>query len=250
MKYQYFVALLLIAVLSAGMFAAGFAAQKYKPAAYRIRTIFRRTNPDEVREFLERQYSRDAVGVPLDKTLDTALLPVAISGVRISDHYPVAKTAGAIAAVKDSLLIVDRLGNFMSCSKSGTVRKLEFPPLPNNLSDYLNAGGTLDVKSFRTYSMKYVSASKLLVVSHESYNRSKAVTQLTVSAIGIDEDTLQPTGSWKTVFATNGEPDIPNDASGGSLAVGRGDIYLTVGVYKIGNDGPAQRFPIGIRQDF
>ena len=85
MKYQYFVALLLIAVLSAGMFAAGFAAQKYKPAAYRIRTIFRRTNPDEVREFLERQYSRDAVGVPLDKTLDTALLPVAISGVRISD---------------------------------------------------------------------------------------------------------------------------------------------------------------------
>jgi cytochrome c2 len=243
MRHRFLIALLLLVlvVISAGMFAAGFVAQKYKPVAYRIGKIFSRTNPDDIRKFLAGQYSRDAEGVPLDKSLDTALLPVAITGVRVSDHDPVAKTAGAIAAVKNTLVIVDRLGNFFSCSKSGTLRKLEIPPLPNGLNDYLRAGGTLDVKSFRTYSIKYLSVPKLLVVSHESYNASKPGTQLTVSAIAIDETTLQPAGPWRTIFATDAEPDIPNDASGGSLAVnGRDKIYLSVGVYKISNNGLAQ----------
>ncbi len=169
------------------------------------------------------------------------MLPVAITGVRVSDHDPVAKTAGAIAAVKDTVVIVDRLGNFFSCSKSGTLRKLKLPPLPNGLNDYSSAGGTLDVKSFRTYSIKYLSAPKLLVVSYESYNASKPATQLTVSAIAIDETTLQPAGPWRSIFVTDAEPDIPNDASGGSLAVnGRDKIYLSVGVYKISNNGLAQ----------
>ena len=153
MRHRYLIALLLLlVVLSAGMFAAGFVAQKYKPVAYRIGKMFSRADPGDIQAFLARQYSRDAEGVSLDKSLDTALLPLAITGVRISDHDAVAKTAGAIAAVKDNLVIVDRLGNFFLCSKSGTLRKLEFPPLPNGLSAYLSAGGTLDVKGFRTYS--------------------------------------------------------------------------------------------------
>jgi hypothetical protein len=85
------------------------------------------------------------------------------------------------------------------------------------------------VKSFRTYSVKYLSVPKLLVVSHESYTPAKPATRLAVSAIPIDETTLQPTGPWRTIFATDAEPDIPNDASGGSLAVnGRDKIYLSV----------------------
>ena len=241
MTYRTFIALLLIAALSAGMFGAGFVAHKYKPVAYRIGRILNRTSPDDIRKFLAKQYSRDAESVPLDKSLDTALLPVTITGVRVSDHDPVAKTAGAIAAVKNTLVIVDRLGNFYSCSKTGALRKLAFPPLPNGLSGYLSAGGTLNVKSFRTYSIKYLSVPRLLVVSHESYDAAKPATQLTVSTITIDETTLQPTGPWKKIFSTDAEPDIPNDASGGSLAVEGGDkIYLSVGVYEISDKGLAQ----------
>ena len=86
------------------------------------------------------------------------------------------------------------------------------------------------MKSFRTYSIKYLSVPRLLVVSHELYDAAKPATQLTVSTITIDETTLQPTGPWKKIFSTDAEPDIPNDASGGSLAVEGGDkIYLSSG---------------------
>ena len=73
MTYRPFIALLLIAALSAGMFGAGFVAHKYKPVAYRIGRIFNRTSPDDIREFLAKQYSRDAESVPLDKSLEYRL---------------------------------------------------------------------------------------------------------------------------------------------------------------------------------
>jgi hypothetical protein len=221
-----FRSLLLLAAVAACAFAIGTGAHRIEAAAYgRLRTLF--TSDREIRDFLARQYVSDAVAVPLDKNIDTALLPLDVTGVRQSDYFPVPKIGGAIVAINDELLIVDRLGNIYSCGKSGEVRKLAFPALPNGIDDYLRAGNTVNSQVFRAYSIKYLSERKLLVVSHELFDTKERTTRLAVSTIGIDAATLQPTGQWTTIFSTEPEPVPPSDASGGRLAVSpSGKIYL------------------------
>ena len=225
--------LLLLAAVAACAFSIGMGAHRIEAGAYsHLGALF--TSDREVRDFLARQYVSDAVAVPLDKNIDTALLPLDVTGLRLSDYLPVPKIGGAIVAINNELLIVDRLGNIYACGKSGEVRKLAFPPLPNGIDDYLRAGNTVNSQVFRAYSIKYLSERKLLVVSHEMFDTKERTTRLAVSTIGIDAATLQPTGQWSTIFSTEPEPVPPNDASGGRLAVSpSGKIYLSVGVYNI-----------------
>jgi hypothetical protein len=188
-----FRSLLLLTAVAACAFAIGIGAHRIEAAAYgRLRALF--TSDREVRDFLARQYVSDAVAVPLDKNIDTALLPLDVTGLRLSDYLRVPKIGGGIVAINNELLIVDRLGNIYACGKSGEVRKLAFPPLPNGIDDYLRAGNTVNSQVFRAYSIKYLSEPKLLVVSHESFDPKERTTRLAVSTIGIDAATLQPTG--------------------------------------------------------
>jgi hypothetical protein len=235
-----FRSLLLLAAVAACAFSIGIGAHRIEAGAYgRLGALF--TSDREVRNFLARQYVSDAVAVPLDKSIDTALLPLDVTGLRLSDYFPVPKVGGAIVAINNELLIVDRLGNIYGCKKSGEAQKLAFPPLPNGIDDYLRAGNTVNSQVFRAYSIKYLSERKLLVVSHELFDTKKRTTRLAVSTIGIDDATLQPTGQWVTVFSTETEPVPPNDASGGRLAVSpSGKIYLSVGVYNIEDRSLAQ----------
>ena len=228
-----FRSLLLLAGVAACAFSIGIGAHRIEAAAYsHLGALF--TSDREIRDFLGRQYVSDAVAVPLDKNIDTALLPLDVTGVRLSEFFPVPKIGGAIVAINDELLIVDRLGNIYACRRSGEVRKLAFPPLPNGIADYLRAGNTVNSQVFRAYSIKYLSERKLLVVSHELFDTNTRTTRLAVSTIGIDDASLQPTGQWNTIFSTEPEPVPPNDASGGRLAVTpSGKIYLSVGVYNI-----------------
>ena len=226
-----FRSLLLLAGVAACAFSIGIGAHRIEAAAYsHLGALF--TSDREIRDFLGRQYVSDAVAVPLDKNIDTALLPLDVTGVRLSEFFPVPKIGGAIVAINDELLIVDRLGNIYACRRSGEVRKLAFPPLPNGIADYLRAGNTVNSQVFRAYSIKYLSERKLLVVSHELFDTNTRTTRLAVSTIGIDDTSLQPTGQWNTIFST--EPVPPNDASGGRLAVTpSGKIYLSVRVCNI-----------------
>ena len=92
-------------------------------------------NPKEV---LSRQYSYDADKSTLEKDIDTALLPLKVKGIRLSDNYHVPKIAGGITTIGDVVIVLDRLGNIYSYRPdAGHVEKLPFPALPNNINDYL-----------------------------------------------------------------------------------------------------------------
>src|SRR5262249_28229752 len=107
-----------------------------------------------------------------------------------------------------------------------------------NVADYLQYDGIND-KRFRAYSIKYLDFAKQLAVSHEYFDKQYNRSRLAVSVIGIDEQSLQPKGSWEIVFQGDLEPTGPNEEAGGALAAnGPNKIYLSVGQYGLNEVGP------------
>ena len=238
-----FRSLLLLAGVAACAFSIGIGAHRIEAAAYsHLGALF--TSDREIRDFLGRQYVSDAVAVPLDKNIDTALLPLDVTGVRLSEFFPVPKIGGAIVAINDELLIVDRLGNIYACRRSGEVRKLAFPPLPNGIADYLRAGNTVNSQVFRAYSIKYLSERKLLVVSHELFDTNTRTTRLAVSTIGIDDASLQPTGQWNTIFSTEPEPWLPMTRAAGGSRSRRAEKSISRSGSTTSRIGPSPRIRI------
>jgi cytochrome c2 len=228
----------LVGLLAGTMFGLGFTMHKYRHFPYdQLSKMFRRElvrtrSPVDSSRVLSRQYSFDRRAAAIERDMNTALLPIKIRGIRLSDRYAVPKTAGSIAAVGEGIVILDRLGALHASSPSGDARRLDFPPLPNNIAAYVAAGHTIDSKRFRAYCVRYLSSSKTLVVSHETFDVAQQGTRMAVSLIDIDEKELRPIGPWHTIFKSDVAPDGPSNASGGALALdGRDKIYLTIGVY-------------------
>lgn len=233
--------LLLIVVVGCATFAFGFTfgftVHKFKYAQVQklLRRISQRKLPDPS-EVLSRQYSRDREIIPSDRRVDTGLLPAKIKAIRISDHFPIAKTGGSITTIGDVVLVLDRLGNVYSCRVDGEqLEKQAFPQLPNNIEEYLKTpGAVLDGRRFRAYDIKYLKLSKMLAVSHEYFDVQLGETRLAVSVIPMDDEGITPIGKWQTVFLSEPEPNGPNEDGAGRLAEEALDkIYLTVGDYMI-----------------
>src|SRR5262249_24490053 len=185
---------------------------------------------------LRQQAVTDAEKFVLERTIDTSLLPLRLTGLRLSDYFAAPKVGGAITTIGDRVIVLDRLGTLYSYRPGDAAPvKLGFPPLPNNIEDYvLQARSHLDVKTFRAYSIKYMETAKLLVVSHEMFDTQSRSSRMAVSVIGIDADALRPAGAWKTVFLGDAEPDGPNDTGGGRIVTNGSDkIILTTGDYMI-----------------
>lgn len=243
MKPSFFRLTALITMLAFGIFALGAAFHKYRPFPYDLvktaladvgRHIDRKDAPDYSQR-LSRQYTRDFDKVIQDKDIDTALLPLRVKGVRISEQYPVPKVGGAITAIGNTTIVLDRLGNLYSSGPGGdNLKKLLVPELPNNIAEYLaQPGAVVDDKRFRAYSVKYLKFANLLAVSHEYFDKQYNKSRLAVSVIAIDDKSSQPIGSWKTIFLGDPEPQGPNEQGGGHLAVqGPDKIYLSVGDYE------------------
>lgn len=89
-------------------------------------------------------------------------------------------------------------------------------------------------KRFRAYDIKYLDFAKMLAVSHEYFDKQLGKSRLAVSVIPIDDAAIRPTGTWKTIFLGDPEPDGPNENGAGRLAAEAPDkIYLSVGDYMI-----------------
>ena len=159
--------------------------------------------------------------------------------MKISEHYAVPKVGGAVTAIENTVIVLDRLGNIYSYGPGGdNIKRLLFPELPNNITGYLTRPNNfVDDKKFRAHSIKYLDFAKQLAVSHEYFDKKYNKSRLAVSVIGVDEKSLQPIGSWKTIFLGDLEPNGPNEQAGGHLAAQAPDIiYLSVGNYEL--DGP------------
>lgn len=233
--------LLLIVVIGSATFAfgftIGFTVHKFKYA--QVQKLLRRISqrkPADPSEVLSQQYSRDQEIIPSDMRVDTGLLPVKIKVIRISDHFPIAKTGGAITTVGDVVLVLDRLGNIYSCRVDGEqLEKRAFPQLPNNVEAYLKTPGVLlDGKRFRAYDIEYLKLSRMLAVSHEYFDVRLGETRLAVSVIPMDDEGIRPIGKWRTVFLSEPEPNGPNEDGAGRLAEeAPNKVYLTIGDYMI-----------------
>jgi cytochrome c2 len=185
---------------------------------------------------LSHQYSSDPTKIALERTIETGLLPLKIKGARLSDHLPVPRTAGAITAIGDVAIVLDRLGTIYSYSPNDEhLERLPFPELPNHILDYLQLrNSVVDGKSFRAYDIKYVAFAKMLAVSHEYFDNQIGKSRLAVSVISVDDTHIRPTGAWKTIFLGDPEPNGPNENGAGRLAPQPPDkIYLSVGDYMI-----------------
>jgi len=231
---------LLLVLLPLGTFALGLTMQKYRYFPYHQITVLAQMVTNNLRsayatpdKLLSRQYSRDSGGTPLDRDLDTALLPLKVKGIRLSEYYQVPKTGGAITAMGNAVIVLDRLGNIYSYQSGAGVHKLPFPALPNNIADYaIRVEAKIDERYFRAHDIKYSSPLHALAVSHEYFDKEHEKTRLAVSMIGVDEAALRPIGTWKTIYWSDWEPAEPNESGGGALAFGGSEkLYLTVGDY-------------------
>jgi cytochrome c2 len=232
-----------VVVLAIGMFVFGLATHKYKYFPYpQVMNVVRRLTAQVPGAVLQGQYSRDRETLPIARDVDTALLPLRIRGKRISDILPVPKVAGAIATVGNRVVVMDRLGDIYSSATDGhALTRLPFPPLPNQVADYLNGSDArLDEDIFRAYDIEFVRSAKAFAVAHEYFDAQSGRTRLAVSVILIDEQTLKPDGSWKTIFVTDEEPNGSNVEAGGRLASKGEQLYLTVGAYGDSSLGVAQ----------
>jgi cytochrome c2 len=223
---------LLVVALSMAMVAMGLLLGKYKPFPYYQVVALYRTilinlgGQNSVEAELSKQYSRDTDRIPLDRLIDSGLLPLKITGARLSESHAVAKIGGAITAIGDTVIILDRLGNLYTHTPAGDNRKLAFPPLPNNIGNYVRAGMPLNPHMLRAHNVQYMADRNLLVVSHETFSQDLTV-RMAVSVIPID-GRLNPVGEWRTVFLSGA--DEPH--RGGALVVDdKGSILVTVGDY-------------------
>jgi cytochrome c2 len=183
---------------------------------------------------LAKYYAFDSRSIPLSRTVDTRLMPIRVAGVRLSELFPVGRLGGAITAIGEAVLVLDRLGNLYLRSPAGEIHKLAFPPLPNALTRFLAAGNQLDEKHFRAYDIEYLQRSRLLAVSHAAFDPVENATRMVVSVIPFDADAFKPTGEWRRLFTGDLEPNGSDMGTGGALAVDEeGNLLLTIGHYDI-----------------
>ncbi len=195
----------------------------------------------DVKELLANQFRMDSHGIPLNRDIDLTLLPLNVRGVRLSDTFQVPKVAGGITSIANTLVVVDRLGGLYAVERSEPVRKLDFPPLPNNVGAYAAANGWMNPDNFRAYSIVFMKATDELAVSHEIFDAEHKGSRMAVSLIKIDPETLTPQGVWRTIFKGDLDPGGPTETGGGRLAADAyGNLYLTIGVYQITGTDVAQ----------
>jgi cytochrome c2 len=237
-----FAGLALVFCLGAAVLG-GMAMERFRPYPYRaaLRLVSKGKLSADPAYLRSLQYSRDTGALSLDRDIDTGLLPLQLSGVRISEHFPIAKIAGSITSIGNTIVIMDRMGEFFAChADCSDLAKLPLPALPNNLEDFILHAGELHPDMFRAYSVKYLADAGSIAVSHEYFDKQVKQTRMAVSILGVN-DALEPQGAWKTFMVGDFEPAGSNVRGGGALTPGgHNNIYLTIGDYIIDSINVAQ----------
>ena len=194
--------------------------------------------------FGTRTVSPQTTAAPVDRTANTALLPVVI-------HYesklvPVAGVSGgAIARLGSSLLLATGAGSWyeLGWDSSGTKMRARQLSLPAPMARDGLADAAYPVPLLRVTDVAVDTTldTATVYVAHEVWNREQRCLALRVSAIRIHAFTAAETG-WRPIYET--QPCIDNSQegfdpfeSGGRLLIlPDGALLLTVGDYGLNHD--------------
>jgi cytochrome c2 len=190
------------------------------------------------------QYTQDDGGGYPRRYVETALLPLAIEGARLSESYPVPKGGGAITVVGTTVIILDRLGGLyrydLTTRSFGLLPGV--PKLPNNLEAYLVHGPGPSVNiaeethnEFRARDITFLPDRKELAVAYDKFDEVVGKLRTIVSLIPFDVTTLVATGPWREVFASDAFGVDDGGLAGAGRLASRGDnkIYVTIGDHDI-----------------
>lgn len=165
--------------------------------------------------------------VPPIKVIETSKLPIVVKYVALPKGF--SQGAGAIAHVRDKLIILSRIGKFYQY-QSGIFSEINWPKLPNNIEEYiLKSKGALNSDSLRASSIAFDESEQKIYVG---YNKYKTATQnnIVVSSLKIDPVTLKQVGDWETLFESDlVDTDYGSQAGGGRVIVHQDNIYFSVG---------------------
>jgi glucose/arabinose dehydrogenase/cytochrome c2 len=235
----------LVAVFVYGFCVGKFRLSPYNTIAYfekygnRALDILRHGKDQYVRKQLSLQMSpQAAAGTDLPQTrksIETALLPISIESVSLTNDLAFPAGAGALTLASKNLLVLDRLGK-VYVYQDKKIRELKTIRVPNGIDEYVLKSRNLDLTpdTLRTHSIAYDEKRSDLYVSFEKYV-SPQENRFSIAKIQIDPKSFAATGEWKTVFespATN-SVEIWGVAGGGKLLISNDVLYFAIGDYSI-----------------
>ncbi len=187
---------------------------------------------------------RDQQTAGFRQNLETNLLPLTITGKRLSDSYAVPKMGGAIRLVGNTVIILDRLGGLYRYNlPNGPFAPMRgIPGLPNNLQAFLNhrpgppvnlADATND--EFRARDIIYLPDRRELAACYDKFDEAAGKIRTVVSVIPFDIKSLTATGSWRDVFASDEFSYGAGISSGAGMLAYRqdGKLYVSIGDHYI-----------------
>jgi len=200
--------------------------------------IFQKGESEYIAGVVETELSKPLIVNKIDEVIETSLLPLKKTFFHL-DSFP--KGAGSLVVVDEELLVMDRLGGIYHFDDNN-LKKLRFA-VPNRidefiinyeLSGYKGGGRKVGDSTLSSHSIVYYKKQKRLFVSHTKFIK-KNITRFVVSSIGIDDDSFQPIGTWRTDFESE---NIYSNANamfgGGGLLIHNDSLFVSVGYSGVG----------------
>jgi cytochrome c2 len=195
--------------------------------------IFQKGESEYIAGVVETELSKPLNANKIDEVIVTSLLPLKKTFVHL-DSFP--KGAGSLVVVDEELLVMDRLGGIYHFDDNN-LKKLRFA-VPNRidefiinyeLSGYKGGGRKVSGYTMNSHSIVYYKKQKRLFVSHTKFIK-KNITRFVVSSIGINDDSFQPIGTWRTDFESENIYSNPNAVfGGGGLLIHNDSLFVSVG---------------------
>jgi hypothetical protein len=132
------------------------------------------------------------------KEIETSNLPIQKTSIDIHNYYDYPNEGGSLVLINNSIVIIDRLGNFYK-AEDIKISKLPFPPIPNGIKSYVNtANVSLDSNSMRVVSGAFDPKNKRLFIGYTKFI-NKDQNAFAIAYLVVDKD-FNPTGNWKDIF--------------------------------------------------
>jgi glucose/arabinose dehydrogenase len=175
-----------------------------------------------------------------DKLLETEYLPLRMTVTPLNKgDVRFAADGGAIGKIKNSLVLLDRLG-ILYKYEDGELSKINIKEIPNNLNDYiLHSEAELYGNNFRVHSIAYDDSTHRLYVGYTKFI-DKNTNQFAVDSINIDDSktAMESTGDWKNEFLSDTvSSDFGSQGGAGKIYILKRNLYISVGYSNEGVEG-------------